>query len=227
MTPRRPARYIAYLRVSTKKQGASGLGLEAQREAISQFLRGGRPAAEFIETESGKRNDRPQLEAAMREAKLTGARLLVAKLDRLSRNAAFLMKLRDAGLDFEACDLPNAGTLNVGIMATVAQHERELISERTRAALAAAKARGVKLGNPKGAEAIRHLGVARAVAGTRAKAAARAEDYRSLFRDLDPDGTRSARSLAIALNDRGIKPPREGSWQAITVQRLKARLASA
>ena len=120
------SKFVAYLRVSTAKQGRSGLGLEAQHEAVQQFVtgRGGKIIApEFVEVETGKRNDRPELEKALKRCRLTGATLVVAKLDRLSRNAAFLMTLRDSGVDFVAADLPEANTMTVGVMAVVAQHE--------------------------------------------------------------------------------------------------------
>src|ERR1700688_4944538 len=148
------SKFVAYLRVSTAKQGRSGLGLEAQREAVRQFVAGRSGkiiAPEFVEVETGKRNERPELDKALKRSRLTGATFVVAKLDRLSRNAAFLMTLRDSGVDFVAADLPEATTMTVGIMAVVAQHEREAISQRTKAALAAAKARGTVLGgNRKG-----------------------------------------------------------------------------
>ncbi|KPF84030.1 resolvase [alpha proteobacterium AAP38] len=145
-------KFVAYYRVSTAKQGRSGLGLEAQREAVGSFLNGGRwkLLGEFTEVESGKRNDRPELDRALELCRLTGATLLIAKLDRLSRNAAFLLKLRDDGVNFVAVDMPNANRLTVGIMAVIAEDERERISARTKAALEAAKARGTRLGNPMG-----------------------------------------------------------------------------
>jgi len=143
---------VAYERVSTARQGRSGLGLEAQRRAIDDYAeaKGATILARFTEVESGRKNDRPELEKALGLAKLTGATLIIAKLDRLSRNAAFLLTLRDSGVRFLACDMPEANDLTVGIMALVAQQEREAISRRTREALAAAKARGVKLGTPTG-----------------------------------------------------------------------------
>jgi DNA invertase Pin-like site-specific DNA recombinase len=141
--------YIAYYRVSTTKQGTSGLGLEAQQYAVAQYVR---PPAQvlshYTEVESGKKNQRPQLLAAIAHARQTGATLLIAKLDRLSRNAGFIFALRDSGVDFVCCDMPDANTLTVGIFAVLAQHERELISKRTKEALAALKARGVQLGAP-------------------------------------------------------------------------------
>lgn len=140
--------YIAYLRVSTQKQGQSGLGLEAQRFAVQTFVQSTSLLGEFVEVESGKKNLRPQLAAAIALAKMKGATLLIAKLDRLSRNAGFIFALRDSGVDFVCCDMPDANTLTVGLFAVLAQHERELISQRTKAALAAKKARGAQLGTP-------------------------------------------------------------------------------
>src|SRR3954471_1117781 len=143
-------RYVSYLRVSTDRQGRSGLGLEAQRKAVQEFLNGGRwdLIAEFVEVESGKRDDRPKLAEALSLCRLHNATLVIAKLDRLSRDAAFLLGLQKAGVRFVAADMPEANELVVGIMAVVAQAERKMISTRTKAALAAAKARGVRLGKP-------------------------------------------------------------------------------
>jgi DNA invertase Pin-like site-specific DNA recombinase len=139
--------YVAYLRVSTQKQGQSGLGLEAQRAAVGTFTSAAL-VGEFVEVESGKKNQRPQLAAAIALAKAKGATLLIAKLDRLSRNAGFIFQLRDAGVDFVCCDMPDANTLTVGLFAVLAQHERETISKRTKDALAAKLAQGAQLGTP-------------------------------------------------------------------------------
>ncbi|MGI4873013.1 MAG: recombinase family protein [Janthinobacterium lividum] len=141
--------YTPYYRVSTQKQSNSGLGLEAQQAAVRQFVPD--PAQlgpEFVEVESGKQNQRPQLLAAIAEARRTGSTLLIAKLDRLSRNAGFIFALRDSGVRFVCCDMPDANTLTVGLFAVIAQHEREMISKRTKDALAAKKARGAQLGSP-------------------------------------------------------------------------------
>nr|WP_321182344.1 recombinase family protein [Methylobacterium sp. Leaf122] len=145
--------FVAYLRVSTQRQGRSGLGLEAQRKAVADFLAGGswRHVAELVEVESGARDARPRLAEALALCRLHGATLVIAKLDRLSRDAAFLLNLQKAGVRFVAADMPEANELVelvVGIMAVVAQAERKMISARTKAALAAAKAWGVRLGNP-------------------------------------------------------------------------------
>jgi DNA invertase Pin-like site-specific DNA recombinase len=140
-------KFIAYFRVSTDRQGKSGLGLEAQREAVLNYLNGGSwtMVAEFTEVESGKHADRPQLAAALAACKKRKAKLVIAKLDRLSRNLAFIATLMDSGVEFVAVDNPHANKLTIHILAAVAQHEREMIAQRTREALAAAKARGVKL----------------------------------------------------------------------------------
>jgi DNA invertase Pin-like site-specific DNA recombinase len=136
---------IAYYRVSTDKQGESGLGLEAQQMAVERFLNG-KPDAYEVEMESGKRADRPALQRALAKCKATGARLIVAKLDRLARNCGFICSLLDSNVDFVCCDNPTANRLTVQILAAVAGDEARRISERTKAALAAAKARGQTLG---------------------------------------------------------------------------------
>ena len=145
-------KFISYLRVSTAKQNASGLGLEAQREAVTDYLNGGRWSLiqEVVEVESGKRSDRPKLAEALRLCRLHGAKLVIAKLDRLSRDATFLLNLQAAGVRFIAADMLEANELMVGIMAVVAQAERQMISTRTKAALAAAKAQGTNLGGDRG-----------------------------------------------------------------------------
>lgn len=143
-------KFISYLRVSTLRQGRSGLGIEAQREAIRYYLNGGQWTLldEYIEIESGKKNDRPKLLEALKACRLTGATLIIAKLDRLSRNVKFITELMESGVDFAACDLPSANKFVIHIMAALAQQEREMISTRTKVALEAAKARGKQLGNP-------------------------------------------------------------------------------
>src|SRR5919107_4586224 len=145
-------RFVAYYRVSTDKQGRSGLGLEAQRDAVRCYLNGGNwtLADAVTEVESGKRNDRPELDRALALCRLYGATLVVAKLDRLARNVAFISKLMESGVDFVAVDFPQANRLTVHILAAVAEHEAAMISQRTKAALAAAKARGKKLGGDRG-----------------------------------------------------------------------------
>ncbi len=137
------ARFVAYLRVSTQKQGQSGLGLEAQRRAVAEHVNGhGELLAEYVEIESGRKNDWPRLAAALAHAKATGSTLIVAKLDRLARNVAFIAALMESGVEFIACDMPLANRLTVHVLVAVAEHEAAMISQRTKAALAAAKARG-------------------------------------------------------------------------------------
>src|SRR5271168_1613901 len=146
-------KFISYLRVSTARQGASGLGLEAQREAVRNYLNGGRwtLVQEVVEVESGKRNDRPAIAEALRLCRLHRATLIIAKLDRLARNVHFISSLMESGVEFVAVDFPQANRLTVHILAAVAEHEAKAISERTKVALAAAKARGVRLGGDRGA----------------------------------------------------------------------------
>lgn len=224
--PQQAPKFVAYLRVSTAKQGRSGLGLEAQRESVRRFVRerGGRIIApEFVEVETGKRDSRPELEKALKRCRATGATLVVAKLDRLSRNAAFLMTLRDSGVQFVAADLPEANTMTVGVMAVVAQHEREAISARTKAALAAAKARGVKLGGMRQGAADIAKYQRRGVEAAQAKAAARLEDVADDLRELAAEGL-SLNAIARALNEREVRTSRGGAWTATAVRRALARL---
>lgn len=145
-------RFISYLKVSTARQGSSGLGLEAQREAVSRYLNGGSwtLVQELVEVESGKRNDRPQIAEAVRLCRLHKASLVIAKLDRLARNVHFISSLMESGVDFVACDFPEANRLTVPILAAVAEHEATMISNRTKAALRVAKVRGVTLGGLRG-----------------------------------------------------------------------------
>ena len=154
-------KYVAYLRVSTHKQGYSGLGLEAQQEIIHNFLRDKQPIAEFIEIESGRKKDRPQLKAALELCRKSNAKLIVAKLDRLARNVCFLSQLLESDVEITFCDFPSANKMMLHIMAAIAQYETELTAARTKQALAAKKARGCTLGNPehlmdKHAEALSH-----------------------------------------------------------------------
>lgn len=222
-------RAVVYYRVSTARQGASGLGLEAQRVAVETLCasRGWSIIAPpFQEVESGKRSDRPELLKALEQAKLTGARLVIAKLDRLSRDATFLLTLQDSGVRFVAADMPDANDLTVGIMALVARQERQAISRRTKEALAVAKARGVRLGNPNGAAAFRRAGkgTGAAIAAVSANATSRAAQLRPVIQRLQAGGVASLGGLAAALNGEGILTPRGGRWHASSVRNLMARL---
>ena len=220
-------KFIGYLRVSTEKQGQSGLGIEAQRKAIEDYLNGGRweLLAEYVEIESGKRSDRPELSKALAQSKARGATLVIAKLDRLSRNVAFISNLMESGVEFVAADMPMANRLTVHVLAAVAEHEREMISQRTTAALAAAKVRGVKLGNPNGARALRGLGNAHAIVGAKAKADAHMARVVPVIETIRGDGATSLRGIAEELNRQGILTARGGRWYATTVKNLLDRAA--
>lgn len=234
---------VAYFRVSTAAQGRSGLGLEAQKAAVAELARqrDWRVLAEFTEVESGKRNDRPELAKALHHAKVTGAVLVIAKLDRLSRNAAFLLTLRDSGVRFVAADLPDACDLTVGVLAVIAQAEREAISQRTKAALGSVKAKlaagaphvsrrtgrpVARLGNPRGAEPLRRAarGNAAAVMAAKTNADAHARDLAPVVERLRSEGCTSLASLAAGLNAAGVRTPRDGTWHASSVRNLLARL---
>jgi DNA invertase Pin-like site-specific DNA recombinase len=216
-------RFIAYYRVSTARQGQSGLGLEAQRAAVLDYLNGGRwtLVAEFTEIESGANNERPELARALAACRLRGATLVIAKLDRLSRDAHFLLGLEKAGVDFVATDMPSANRLTVGIMALVADEERRMIADRTRRALAAAKARGVKLGGWKGGPVVD--GKLGAEARHR-QAAAFAARLEPTIADMRGRGL-SLRQMAAELIAQGIETPRGGQWSACAVRNVLQRLA--
>ncbi len=221
-------KYIAYYRVSTRRQGQSGLGLDAQRKAVADYLNGGgwELLAEFTEVESGKHADRPELAKALHRAKVTGSTLVIAKLDRLSRNAAFLLALRDSRVRFVAADMPDANHLVVGIMALIAQHEREAISKRTREALQAAKRRGTVLGNPNGAAALRRAakGNQAGVRAIKKQADSHAADLAPVLAHLRQEGITTLGGIADALNSRGMLAPRGGRWYKTSVRNLLARL---
>ena len=232
---------VAYYRVSTAVQGLSGLGLDAQRASVAAFAkaRGADILAEYTEIESGKRSDRPQLIAALHYAKVTGATLVIAKLDRLSRSVAFLANLQDSGARFVAVDQPEANEVVVHIMAAMAQAERKAIATRTREALQAAKARGVRkdgepfkagrLGNPNGAAALRRAGKGNGAAVTTVKASAdsHAANLAPVIAALRAEGLTTLATLAGALNARHMQTPRGGQWHPSSVRNLLARLDAA
>jgi DNA invertase Pin-like site-specific DNA recombinase len=207
-------KFVAYFRVSTDRQGKSGLGLEAQRQAVMDYLNGGRWALvdEFTEVESGKRNDRPRLAAALAACKKLKAKLVIAKLDRLGRNLAFIATLMESGVEFVAVDNPHANKLTVHILAAVAQHEREMISERTKAALAAAKRRGQQLGNPNLPKAAK-----RGTAAVKANARRFAANVRPVIDEIIAAGATSHNAIAAKLNERNVRTARGGAWTHVQV----------
>ena len=216
---------VSYLRVSTAKQGLSGLGLEAQRAAVKHFTAAGGHTlvAEFLEVESGRKADRPQLAAALTSCRLHRATLIIAKLDRLARNVAFIANLMDGGVEFVACDMPHANRLTLHLLAAIAEHERDMISQRTKAALQAAKARGVKLGNPNGAAALLdgcRLAAERSAGVRRATAVQHAAAVAPILAELSANGL-SCREMASALNGRGVPSPSGHSWYAEQVRRTR------
>jgi DNA invertase Pin-like site-specific DNA recombinase len=222
---RHDGKYVSYLRVSTKRQGESGLGVEAQRAAVETWLNGGnwQLVAEHVEVESGKRDDnRPALARAFEACRAFNAKLVIARLDRLSRDAHFLLGLQKAGVEFVAVDNPHANRLTIGVLALVAEQEREAISARTKAALAAAKARGTRLGKPKGYK-VKHadVGRVRGTASVVASAQAYAERLRPVLAEL---ADMSANAAAAELGRRGYATPRGGKWTAHTVINVQARL---
>ncbi|TXC68366.1 recombinase family protein [Sphingorhabdus soli] len=233
---------VAYYRVSTASQGRSGLGLEAQRRDVEALCtaRGFDIIADFTEVESGKRNDRPQLTEALRRAKLTGATLVVAKLDRLSRSLAFVSALQESGARFIAADMPEANELTVGVLAAVARQEGKAISQRTRDGLAIARERAAsggtnkwgqpykvaRLGNPNGAAPLRRAGKgnAAAIAAKAAAVDAKCVELAGEVASLRKAGAVSLRDLAGGLNERRIEAPRGGNWHPSGVKRLLFRL---
>jgi DNA invertase Pin-like site-specific DNA recombinase len=223
------SRFVAYYRVSTKKQGRSGLGLEAQQETVREYLArvGGVAVASFTEVESGRDNARPQLEAALKRCRQTHGILLVAKLDRLSRNAAFLINLRDSGVQFEALDIQGANSFTVGVLALVAQNEAEAISERTKKALAARRARGLPMGTPRDMSAYQARASRLGCATNHAKAKARAKLNADVIAEAQAKGHSSLHQIAAYLNDQSITTPRGKAWTATAVKNALALIAAA
>lgn len=221
-------RFIAYYRVSTTQQGRSGLGLDAQRAAVMGYLAGADSAlvAEFTEVESGHRHDRPELTKALAACKRHKATLVIAKLDRLSRNVAFVAGLMEAGVEFVATDMPSANRFSIHILAAVAEHEAALISARTKAALAAAKARGRALGWAAARVPGSHAAATvRGVAAVQAAAQGRAGNVAPVIEAIQASGVTSLRAIADELNERGIPAGRGGQWHPATVRRVIRRTA--
>ena len=218
-------KFVAYYRVSTAKQGVKGLGIGAQKEAVRKFVQGGSLIAEYTEQESGKRDDRPQLASALEHCKRVGAILVISRLDRLSRNLAFITSLQSSGVEFICCDMPAANKLTIHVLGAVAEAERDMISTRTKEALKEAKARGVQLGNPD------NLSEQAKVKGRilgRAKQNERADKFAALHYQriisLREEG-QSYKYIAEMFNRERILTSRglEGSWTAATVRRLLKR----
>jgi DNA invertase Pin-like site-specific DNA recombinase len=211
------AEFIAYYRVSTDRQGASGLGLAAQRAAVARFIGSGQLVAEYTEIESGKKHaHRPQLLAALADCRTRRAVLLIARLDRLARNVAFIANLMESGVDFVAVDMPQATRLTIHILAAVAEHEREMISTRTKVALAEAKRRSTKLGNPRLAEA-------RARAAVTHHTRRPAPEVLQLMAEWRQQG-KGLRQIARDLNRLNIRPPRGREWYATSVRNQLMRV---
>lgn len=227
-------RFVPYYRVSTVRQGRSGLGLEAQRQYVQSYLASLGAidyalAKERVEVKGGKSiRRRPELKAALEECRLTGATLLIARLDRLSRDATFLFNLQDSGVGFIACDMPEADRTMIGVMALVAEREGKMISARTKEALAAAKRRGTQLGNRPGESRLSHkqrlAGNASALETIRERTKAFALQLRSTFDELEAHGVTGAHGIAQALNGRGILTIKGHQWTAAQVQRVQQRL---
>jgi DNA invertase Pin-like site-specific DNA recombinase len=218
-------KFVVYYRASAEWQSRSGLELKAQQDAVRSHLNSGecKIVAEFTEVESGKRKDRPKLAEALAACRVHGAKLIIAKLDRLARNVAFVSALMEAGVEFEALDFPQANRLSIHILAAIAKHEAKVISERTKAALAAAKRRGVKLGGFRGAKITAKARRA-GIKTIQARADARAADLAPIIRELLATRITSLRRIADELNRRGIRTPRGKQWLAGSVSQLLTRI---
>lgn len=218
-------KFVAYYRVSTIRQGKSGLGLEAQKATVAAYVRvkSGEVVAEFTETESGKNNERPELQKALAEAKRIGAVLLIAKLDRLARNVAFIATLLESGVEVTAADMPEANRFLLHVMAAVAEHEGQAISERTKAALGAAKERGVKLGwSMATRKQDQRVATANSALVRIAKADMFAANTLHMIQRLKDQGF-SLRGVAKALNEKSVKTSNGGEWHATTVRNILTR----
>jgi DNA invertase Pin-like site-specific DNA recombinase len=220
-------KFVSYIRVSTARQHKSGLGEDAQCQMVKEHLArvGGELVAEVVEVESGKRADRPKLAEAMRLCRVHNAQLLIAKLDRLSRSVAFISTLIESGVRFVAADMPEANTLTVHVMSSMAQFEREAISKRTKDALQAAIVRGTKLGGLRwDLASVSAQGRALGLKVRQQRAAKCAEDLVPVIEDLKTNGAVSLRQIADGLNSRGITTAKGGQWSAVQVQRLMERV---
>ena len=217
-------RFVTYCRVSTDKQGIKGLGMDAQAALIEAHVRQtrGDVVAEFVEVETGKIAARPQLQAALAHCKAVGAVLLIAKLDRLARNVHFVSGLMESGVEFVAADMPTANRLTIHIMAAFAEHEALMISQRTKAALAQAKERGVQLGGYRERAAITPAKRAASLQKRQDSARLRGVSVLPMIQAIKSTGTSTLRGIAAALNASGVTAPRGGQWTASQVSRLEA-----
>jgi len=217
-------KYVAYYRVSTSKQGINGLGMDAQEKAVSTYLdaQDGELIDSYREVESGKNNRRPEMEKALRRCRLTGATLVIAKLDRLSRNAAFLMALRDSEIAFVCCDMPEANSLTIGIIACMAEYERQMISERTKAGLAAKKARGETWVDLEQLAKVRTGDTTAATAARVEASVSRKAEIAEVIREMEQDAgeSLSSRAMAARLNDAGYTTSRGNQWSNVAVLRV-------
>jgi DNA invertase Pin-like site-specific DNA recombinase len=214
-------KFVAYYRVSTDRQGMSGLGLDAQRAAVAKHIGDAELVAEFTEVESGRKNDRAQLAQALATAKRSKAVLVIAKLDRLARNVHFISGLLESGVAFVCADMPEADRTFLQMMAVFAEYEAKKISERTKAALAQVKAQGRSLGSP-----TPEIGAAIGTVAIKAKADAYAERVGPVVRDIiAKTGAKTMRDIAEVLQARGIETPRGGSvWHPSQVANLLKRI---
>lgn len=214
--------FVAYYRVSTQKQGASGLGIEAQKAAVAAHVKGGKIVASFTEVESGKRSSRPELAKALRLCRVHRATLVIAKLDRLSRSVSFLASLLEGDVPLIAADMPAADRTMLQFMSVIAEHEARAISTRTKQALAQARERGVVLGGWKGRN-LTDSDRKRATVSLKAQANERALSLAPVLQELQAEGVTTCTGLADALNTRSIPTARGGRWHACSISRLLAR----
>lgn len=238
----RKNQFVAYLRVSREKQGATGLGIDAQRADVERHVtaHAGRVVREFVEVESGKKSDRPKLIEALAYAKATGSTLVIAKLDRLARNVAFVANLMESGVDFVCCDNPHATRLTIHILAAVAEDERERIVSRTKAALGAIKRKieqgqvhvsragrtVTRLGNPMGSATFSGAGNRQAVAALKTAARARAIEVLPIIEAIKADGARTLQQIADEMNARGILTARQGRWHPASISNILERASA-